>query len=177
MTNETNKWDAAVVLDIDSEKLIQYIKGFVSTRLETIRRRKVTKFVGLTLKPFTAQISSLVVKIFNLISTNNIFAKTHTENFHTRWYTQNNFKKGRCLFSYKMETYQELLPSDHNWRMLYCQSYINSQTMKRRSAENPHICRESPLHSQKVRVWIGFSQTIDVHNKCPDIETTFSNSS
>lgn len=94
-------------------------------------------------------------------------------------------RKDIGLFPYKMQAYHELLPPDHNRRVLYCQwftqhllhnndlldltfftdeawfhlsGYINSQTMRMWSAENPHIFRESPLHSQKVGVWIGVSR-------------------
>lgn len=94
-------------------------------------------------------------------------------------------KKDLMLFPYKILALHELLPADHNRRILYCQwfqqnlmnndellnltffsdeawftlsGYINSQNMRVWSAANPHTFRESPLHPLKVGVWIAVSR-------------------
>lgn len=93
-------------------------------------------------------------------------------------------KKNLAMHSYKMQSYQSLLPTDHPRRLAYCQwftdnlmnddllnltffsdeawfhlsGYINSQNMRMWSSENPHIFLESPLHPEKIGVWMAVSR-------------------
>lgn len=93
-------------------------------------------------------------------------------------------KKNLNMHPYKMQTYQALLPTDHARRLAYCQwfvnnlmnndllnltffsdeawfhlsGYVNSQNMRMWSTDNPHFFVESPLHVQKIGVWIAVSR-------------------
>lgn len=94
-------------------------------------------------------------------------------------------RKDLHLTPYRMKTFHELLPPDHARRLTYCQwftehlmqddglldltffsdeswchlsGYVNSQTMRYWSAENPHIFRETPLHPVKVGIFVAVSR-------------------
>jgi hypothetical protein len=93
-------------------------------------------------------------------------------------------RKDLGLYPYKVQVYQELLPPDYNQRVAYCNwfnnfinndetldltfytdeawfhltGFINSQTMRMWSADNPHFFRETPLHPLKIGVWVGMSR-------------------
>lgn len=93
-------------------------------------------------------------------------------------------KKDLQKFPYKFHCVQELLPIDHVTRINYCQwflgtinnddvldksfwsdeawfhlsGYINKQTMRIWSSENPHEILETPLHSQKIGAWLAVSR-------------------
>lgn len=122
-------------------------------------------------------------------------------------------KKDLGLFPYKMQSYHEILPADFNRRVLYCQwfnehiannndlldltffsdeawfhlsGYVNSQTMRMWSSDNPHIFRETPLHPLKIGIWIGvsrrrligpifFEQTVTAQRYREDIFNAFVN--
>ncbi|RZC35577.1 hypothetical protein BDFB_015143 [Asbolus verrucosus] len=93
-------------------------------------------------------------------------------------------KRNLDMHLYKMQSYQALLPADHPRRLAYCywfnnnlmndellnltffsdeawfhlSGYINSQNMRMWSTDNPHIFIESPLHAQKIGVWMAVSR-------------------
>ena len=93
-------------------------------------------------------------------------------------------KKNLNMHPYKMQTYQALLPTDHARYLAYCHwfvnnlmnndllnltffsdeawfhlsGYVNSQNMRMWSTDNPHFFVESPLHAQKIGVWIAVSR-------------------
>ncbi|CAH1382739.1 unnamed protein product, partial [Tenebrio molitor] len=93
-------------------------------------------------------------------------------------------RKDLGLYPYKVQVYQELLPPDYNKRVAYCNwfnnfinndetldctfssdeawfhlsGFINSQTMRMWSVDNPHLFRETPLHPLKIGVWVGMSR-------------------
>lgn len=93
-------------------------------------------------------------------------------------------KKDLHLYPYKITVVQELLPPDPVTRREYCQwfmnnlnnnntldltffsdeawfhlsGYVNKQNMRTWSSENPHEFIESPLHSQKIGVWMAVSR-------------------
>lgn len=93
-------------------------------------------------------------------------------------------KKDLNMHPYKMQAHQALLPADHPRRLAYCHwfvnnlmnddlldltffsdeawfhlsGYINSQNMRMWSNDNPHVFTESPLHAQKIGVWMAVSR-------------------
>lgn len=93
-------------------------------------------------------------------------------------------KKSLHLHPYKISVLQQLLPPDFQRREQYCHwfnenlnnnnildktffsdeawfhlsGYVNSQNRRIWSAENPHVFIESPLHPQKVGVWVAMSR-------------------
>lgn len=88
------------------------------------------------------------------------------------------------LYPYKVQLFQELLPPDYNKRVDYCNwfnetlnddetldrtffsdeawfhlsGFVNSQTMRMWSQDNPHFFREAPLHPLKIGIWVGMSR-------------------
>lgn len=98
--------------------------------------------------------------------------------------TRNILKADLKLFPYKVTSVHQILPADMPLRERYCQwflnafpedndlnnvffsdeawfhlsGYVNSQNMRIWSAENPYAFRETPLHPQKLGVWIGLSR-------------------
>jgi hypothetical protein len=46
--------------------------------------------------------------------------------------------------------------SDEAWFEM--SGYVNSQNMRMWSAENPHFYTQTPLHPQKIGVWLGMSR-------------------
>ncbi|RZC38174.1 hypothetical protein BDFB_015132, partial [Asbolus verrucosus] len=86
--------------------------------------------------------------------------------------------------SYKITVVQELFPRDFGIRLEYCHwflnhlnnnntldltfftdegwfhlsGYINKQNMRIWSAENPHEFVQSPLHPEKIGVWLAVSR-------------------
>ncbi|CAH1374506.1 unnamed protein product, partial [Tenebrio molitor] len=54
------------------------------------------------------------------------------------------------------ETLDLTFYSDEAW--FHLTDFINSQTMRMWSADNPHFFRETPLHPLKIGVWIGMSR-------------------
>ena len=93
-------------------------------------------------------------------------------------------KKDLNMHPYKMQSYQALLPADHPRRLAYCRwivnnlmnddllnltffsdeawfhlsGYVNSQNMRMWSTDNPHVFTETPLHAQKIGVWMAVSR-------------------
>lgn len=92
-------------------------------------------------------------------------------------------KKDLNMYPYKMQSFQALLQTDHPRRLAYCQwfnnlmnndllnltffsdeawfhlsGYVNSQNMRMWSTDNPHFFVESPLHTQKIGVWVAVSR-------------------
>src|SRR5579872_6567962 len=75
-----------------------------------------------------------------------------------------------------MQSYQALLPADHPRRLAYCRcfvnnltffsdeawfhlsGYVNSQNMRMWSTDNPYVFTETPLHAQKIGVWLAVSR-------------------
>jgi hypothetical protein len=62
--------------------------------------------------------------------------------------------------------------------------YINSQNSRVRCAHNPHVFHESPLHDEKIGVWVGiscrrivrpifFSETLNSQRYCDNIVYPF----
>jgi hypothetical protein len=93
-------------------------------------------------------------------------------------------KKDLHMHPYKLTAVHELLPPDYEKRVEFCQwfltnlndnnildksffsdeawfemsGYVNSQNMRMWSAENPHFYTQTPLHPQKIGVWLGMSR-------------------
>ena len=93
-------------------------------------------------------------------------------------------KRDLNMHPYKMQSYQALLSADHPRRLAYCHwfvnnlmnddllnltffsdeawfhlsGYINSQNMRMWSTDKPHIFIETPLHAQKIGVWMAVSR-------------------
>jgi hypothetical protein len=95
-------------------------------------------------------------------------------------------KKRLCLHPYKITAVRELKPGDSAKRVAYCEwfldfldregedildvtfftdeayfhllGYINSQNSGVWCAHNPHAFHESPLHDEKMGVWVGVSR-------------------
>src|SRR5699024_11571821 len=93
-------------------------------------------------------------------------------------------KKRLHMHLYKITTVQELSPVDFRRRMEYCNwflnnlddnrlldlsffsdeawfhlsGYVNSQNYRIWSTENPHAFIQTPLHPQKVGVWLAVSR-------------------
>ena len=95
-------------------------------------------------------------------------------------------KKSLCLYPYKITAVHELKLGDSAKRVVYCKwfldfldregedildvtfftdeayfhslEYINSQNSSVWCAHNPHVFHESPLHDEKIGVWVGMSR-------------------
>lgn len=88
------------------------------------------------------------------------------------------------MHAYKMSVVQELRPPDYNQRIQYCHwfnehlnnndtldltffsdeawvhlsGYVNSQNYRTWATENPHNFIETPLHPEKVGIWVAISR-------------------
>ena len=92
-------------------------------------------------------------------------------------------RKSLKLYPYRMSSLHELIPTDCQKRVDYCQwfqqhmddnaldmtffsdeawihlsGYINSQNTRIWSAHNPHEFVESPLHPLKIGIWMAMSR-------------------
>ena len=92
-------------------------------------------------------------------------------------------RKDLGLYPYRLTSVQQLLPTDYPTReefsrwflatmtddilnrtffsdeaWFHLSGYVNSQNMRMWSAENPHFFVETPLHPQKIGVWVGLSR-------------------